>query len=320
MPIGRRYPLGLLVMQNGDAPEPPSTDPVNGFEFDGSTQLKYVDFSQTLKALVRTADIITRSMQADLPGHDLIAQGLDDLVAGAETAAALLVSIGAPRLRQLGLQVANPIPGSEHRLYELLSRSRSRFRAFPLQRAGQAARELRAGAGMRALADATRIQQFMKALGREADQPAHVYLTGGATAVLYGWRESTIDVDMKMVPDLDRVFRTIPEIKERLQINIELASPDDFIPVREGWEDRSPFIAQEGHLVFRHFDLYAQVLSKIERGHAQDEGDVREMFDRGLVDRGKLLEYFSAIEPRLYRYPAIDPAAFRRAVERAAQA
>ena len=44
-------------------------------------------------------------MQPDLPGHDLIAQGLDDLVAGAETAAALLVSIGAPRLRQLGLQI-----------------------------------------------------------------------------------------------------------------------------------------------------------------------------------------------------------------------
>jgi hypothetical protein len=168
---------------------------------------------------------------------------------------------------------------------------------------------------MRALADATRIHEFMQALGREADRPAQVYLTGGATAVLYGWRESTIDVDMKMVPDLDRVFRAIPAIKERLQINIELASPDDFIPVREGWEDRSPFIAQEGCLTFRHFDLYAQALSKIERGHAQDEGDVREMFDRGLVERVRLLEYFSAIEPRLYRYPSIDPAAFRRAVE-----
>ena len=170
---------------------------------------------------------------------------------------------------------------------------------------------------MRALADSTRIQEFMKALGRAADRPAQVYLTGGATAVLYGWRASTIDVDMKMVPDLDCVFRSIPEIKERLHINVELASPDDFIPVREGWEDRSPFIAQEGPLVFRHFDLYAQALSKIERGHAQDEGDVRELFDRGLVDRARLLEYFSAIEPRLYRYPAIDPAVFRRAVERA---
>jgi hypothetical protein len=120
-----------------------------------------------------------------------------------------------------------------------------------------------------------------------------------------------------MVPDLDRVFRAIPEIKERLQINIELASPDDFIPVREGWEDRSPFIVQEGRLVFRHFDLYAQALSKIERGHSQDLGDVGEMFARGLVERSRLLEYFSAIESRLYRYPAIDPGAFRRAVERA---
>jgi len=53
VPIGRRYPLGLLVVQNGDAPEPPNTDPVHGFEFDGSTQLKYVDFSETLKALLR---------------------------------------------------------------------------------------------------------------------------------------------------------------------------------------------------------------------------------------------------------------------------
>jgi hypothetical protein len=173
---------------------------------------------------------------------------------------------------------------------------------------------------MRALADATRIHQFMKALGREADRPARVYFTGGATAVLHGWRTSTIAIDMKMVPDLDRVFRAIPEIKERLQINVELASPDDFIPVREGWQDRSPFIGREGPLDFHHFDLYAQGLSKIERGHAQDLADVRELFERGLIEPVKLLEYFAAIEPRLYRYPAIDSKNFRRGVEDALRA
>ena len=62
-------------------------------------------------------------MRTDLPGHDLVAQGLDNLAAGAETAAALLVSIGAPRLKQLGLQISDPIPGGEHWLYELLSRT-----------------------------------------------------------------------------------------------------------------------------------------------------------------------------------------------------
>ena len=40
----------------------------------------------------------------------------------------------------------------------------------------------------------------------------------------------------------------------------------------------SPFIVKEGPLAFRHFDLYAQALAKIERGHAQDLVDVREMF------------------------------------------
>jgi hypothetical protein len=170
---------------------------------------------------------------------------------------------------------------------------------------------------MRSLVDAERIHRFMRALGREADRPARVYLTGGATAVLHGWRESTIDVDLKIVPDVDRVFRAIPEIKERLQVNVELASPDDFIPVREDWPDRSPFIAREGPLAFHHFDLYAQALAKIERGHAQDTVDVREMFVRRLIDTSRLREYFAAIEPRLYRYPAVDGRSFRLAVDEA---
>jgi hypothetical protein len=36
---------------------------------------------------------------------------------------------------------------------------------------------------------------------------------------------------------------------------------------------------------------------------------------RGLIERHGLLQYFTAIEPELYRFPAIDPASFRRAVE-----
>jgi hypothetical protein len=168
---------------------------------------------------------------------------------------------------------------------------------------------------MRQLADASRIRQFMRALGREAQAPGRVFLTGGATAVLLGWRDSTIDVDIKIVPDQDRVFRAIAALKESLQLNVELAAPDDFIPVPDGWESRSPFVTQEGRLAFHHFDLVAQALAKIERGHAQDLLDVREMLARGLVETSGLRRAFSEIEPRLYRYPAIDPGAFRRALE-----
>ena len=50
-------------------------------------------------------------------------QGLADLEAGRETEAALLVSIGAPRLRRLGFAVASPFPEPEHRLYARLAGS-----------------------------------------------------------------------------------------------------------------------------------------------------------------------------------------------------
>ena len=168
---------------------------------------------------------------------------------------------------------------------------------------------------MRALADATRIREFLKALGAQAEGSTRVYLTGGATAVLLGWRATTLDVDLKIVPDSDRMLSAIPRLKEALQINVELASPDGFIPEVPGWEARSPLIIQEGQVSFHHYDFYAQALSKLERGHDQDIGDAKEMVRRGLVRPAQLLKYFEQIESRLYRYPSIDAPSFRRAVE-----
>jgi hypothetical protein len=89
---------------------------------------------------------------------------------------------------------------------------------------------------------------------------------------------------VKFVPDDDALLRAIPALKESLHINVELAAPIDFIPVRDGWEERSPFITREGPLSFHHFDLVAQALAKVERGHVQDREDVLEMLRRGLVD------------------------------------
>jgi len=57
-----------------------------------------------------------------LPGADLVASGIADLAEGLVTPAALVVSIGAPRLRQLGYDVPAPIDDAEHALYALLAR------------------------------------------------------------------------------------------------------------------------------------------------------------------------------------------------------
>lgn len=169
---------------------------------------------------------------------------------------------------------------------------------------------------MRQKVTLARLQQFMKALGAAARSKGRVYLVGGATAVLLGWRPSTIDIDLKLIPDSDEILRSLPLLKEQLQLNIELASPDDFIPELPGWQERSPFIGKQGVLEFFHYDFYAQALAKIERSHATDRQDVRLMLNQGLVDPKRLMELFTATEDSLYKYPAIDAASFRQAVER----
>jgi hypothetical protein len=168
---------------------------------------------------------------------------------------------------------------------------------------------------VRAPADAAVLGRFMAALGREAERETRVYFTGGASAVILGWRASTLDADIEVVPESDALLRAVPRLKEELQLNVELASPAQFIPELPGWAERSPFIRCEGRVSFHHYDFYAQALAKIERGHAQDRGDVEEMLRRGLVEPARLREMFAAITPQLYRYPALDETQFRRALD-----
>ena len=100
-------------------------------------------------------------------------------------------------------------------------------------------------------------------------------------------------------------------------MNIELASPPDFIPELPGWRERSPLVFQESNIYVHHFDFYSQALSKIERGFQQDLDDVQKMLESGLVEPARLRELYEAIEPELYRYPAIDPSVFRQKLDTA---
>jgi hypothetical protein len=63
-----------------------------------------------------------REVPSTLPGAELVIAGIDDLRAGRESEASLVVAMAAPRLRAIGVEV--PEGGGEapsHRLYELLS-------------------------------------------------------------------------------------------------------------------------------------------------------------------------------------------------------
>ena len=123
-----------------------------------------------------------------------------------------------------------------------------------------------------------------------------------------------MDIDLKLDPEPEGVFDAIARAKEALNINVELAAPDDFIPPLPGWRERSPFIDRYGSVDYYHYDFYAQALAKLERGHELDWSDVREMGTRRLIRVERLIELYESVEPALVRYPAIDPPSFRKKV------
>ena len=169
---------------------------------------------------------------------------------------------------------------------------------------------------MRRKVTAERLRQFMEQLAASARSPGKVYFTGGATALLLGFREQTIDIDIKLDPEPEGAFETIARLKDQLDLNVELASPDDFIPATPDWREKSPLIASVGKVQYFHYDLALQSLSKLERGHDKDINDVRNLVRGGHVTIEELRRKFAEIEPRLIRYPAVDVQKFKGNLEK----
>ena len=167
--------------------------------------------------------------------------------------------------------------------------------------------------------NAEKVRQLMRQLGEEATGAGRVYLVGGASAVLVGWRATTVDVDLKLAPEPPGVFEAIARAKTELNMNVELAAPDDFIPALPDWQARSVFVARHGSVDFLHYDFYGQALAKVERNHDLDLRDLEAMHRLQLIEPDALMRFFTAIEPSLVRYPAIDADCFRNKVQRAVE-
>lgn len=161
-----------------------------------------------------------------------------------------------------------------------------------------------------------RLQSLMKELARTAPRRGSycVYLVGGGTAVGLGWRRSSIDVDL--YSDQDQVFRDIQGVKERLNMNIEFARPENFVPPLKGTTDRHVFIETVSPVSFYHYDPYAQLLSKVVRGFQRDRDDARQFIRSGMVDPEKFGSLVSAIPDSAYAgYPSLSRSGVEKAVE-----
>ncbi|MGI0479913.1 DUF6036 family nucleotidyltransferase [Geminocystis sp. CENA526] len=168
---------------------------------------------------------------------------------------------------------------------------------------------------MRSNVDFQKLEKLMQVLGQEAQGKGNIYFTGGASALLIGWRDSTVDVDLRLDPEPSGIFQAIAKLKQELDINIELASPQDFLPPVPKWRERSIFIAKRGQISFYHYDFTAQALSKLSRGFDRDFNDVEAMYKNKLFSLSELRDCFEAIAPELIRFPSLNPDVFRSRVE-----
>lgn len=156
----------------------------------------------------------------------------------------------------------------------------------------------------------------MRELARRAPARGEfrVYFVGGGTAVHSGWRESTIDADLHA--DDDAVFRDIQALKERLQLNIEFARPETFVPALSGSAERHVFVRRIGRVSFYHYDPYAQMFSKIVRGFDRDLRDARSFLESGMVEATRFRALVAAIPASGYaKHPALSREAVLEAVD-----
>jgi len=161
-----------------------------------------------------------------------------------------------------------------------------------------------------------RLLELVKELARAAPRRRtyRLFLVDGGTAVYLGWRAS---IDVVFFSEHDALFRNIQEIKERLNVNVELARPEDFVPPLAGSEERHVFIDRVGSIALYHYDPYAQLLSKVVRGFQRDMDDAREFIGSGMVDAKRFRSLVRDIPDSAYaKYPRLS----RRGVENAVDA
>lgn len=128
------------------------------------------------------------------------------------------------------------------------------------------------------------IEDFLLHVGRTR-LPGRLYLTGGAALVHRGIRAGqTLDIDIQITSDPTNLMAHIAQLKQKMNMNIEFASPGDFLPLPTQWEARSAFIKRYGQVDVFYFDWYSIALSKTQRANRQDIIDARLLVRQGYVD------------------------------------
>lgn len=167
---------------------------------------------------------------------------------------------------------------------------------------------------MRPSVDKRAIESFLQQLGRTFRKPGRLYIVGGAALVHAGVRPGfTQDIDVQVSgANEGEMIVAIQRLIQQMQINVEFASPADFIPLPSGWEMHAQYVGRYGEIDVFYFDFYSIALSKIERGNSRDIEDVNLLVQQGIITLDELDRAYQEVLAQLGKgkYLRVTPQQF----------
>lgn len=150
--------------------------------------------------------------------------------------------------------------------------------------------------------DQVRLIQFLKRLGQCFRRYGRLYLVGGSSLLLLGAKEVTLDIDINFEVDSayhSEFVQCLRRVGREMGLAWEVASPDQFMALPKGYQQRHIYIDRYELIEVFHFDLYSTALSKISRGNQKDFEDVIHMLESGIVEWAKLEQDYQEVLPLL---------------------
>lgn len=167
---------------------------------------------------------------------------------------------------------------------------------------------------IRPAVDKTAVESFLQQLGRSFHKPGRLYLVGSAALVHAGIRPGfTLDIDVQVGgANEGELIVAIQCLIQQMQVNVEFASPADFIPLPSQWESHAQYVGRYGEIEVFYFDFYSIALSKIERGNDRDIRDVKLLIEQRIILLDELDATYQETLSQLGqgRYPRITPERF----------
>jgi hypothetical protein len=152
------------------------------------------------------------------------------------------------------------------------------------------------------LVNSATTRKFLEQLGHCYRHAGKLYLVGGSSLLLVSAKESTFDIDIKLdIPPehMAELITCLRQISREMGIPIEKASPDEFLPLPSGAQERHRYIGRFGNLEVFHYDFYSVALAKLHRGSQKDYVDVKKMIQENLIEMDLLETYFQEIFPKI---------------------